>query len=153
MKRIPLNQNAFTLVDDDDYENLSKYKWYCSAQGYAVRNLGQGKQMRMHRQIINAPNGFETDHINGDKLDNRKLNLRICTHSENCYNSQKRSDNTSGYKGVVYHREAGKWRARISKKGKRKHVGLFHTAEEAARAYDDAAIKLHGEFARPNLKG
>lgn len=91
------------------------------------------------------------DHENTDGSDNRWLNLREATHAQNCMNAQKRSDNSSGFKGVSFSRERGKFVAQINRAGKRTHVGIFDTAEEAAKAYDNAARLHHGEFARVNF--
>ena len=156
MKRIPLSQGKFAIVDDEDYQEMSKHQWILSNKGYAIRKKswdGQRKTVGLHRELVQAPDGFEIDHINGDPLDNRKQNLRVCTRQDNCYNSGKRKDNTSGYKGVSWHVREKKWRAQIKQNKKRFYLGYYSVKEEAARAYDEAAQKLHGEYARPNLKG
>ena len=112
MKKITLTQGKEAIVDDDDYEMLMEYKW-CAQKRitgifYVARSTpkdSSGKQkilLLMHREITNAPKGMEVDHINGNPLDNRKENLRICTNQQNAMNRGKRSDNTSGYKGVSY---------------------------------------------------
>lgn len=156
MKKIPLTQGKFAVVDDDDYAELSRYKWCIQGDGYAVRKPrksdGAGeKQIRMHRVIAGTPVGMTTDHINGDKLDNRKSNLRMATSAENQHNVQKRKDNISGFKGVSFSRRNGKWRATIAVNGVRHSLGLFSSPEDAAKSYNSSAIKYHGEFARLNV--
>lgn len=107
--------------------------------------------MSMHRFIMDAPKGQQVDHINGNKLDNRKSNLRICSHSENLRNQRKPKDNKSGFKGVSWHKGAKRWCAEIRSNGKRHHLGYFDTAEDAAKAYDIAATLIHGDYARLNF--
>jgi hypothetical protein len=149
-KQIALvNRRGVALVDDCDYEALSQYKWYMVG-GYAVRVINKpdgGKTwLSMHRQIMDTPSGMDTDHINGDRLDNRRQNLRIATRSQNMANTKAHADNIKGlgHKGVS---KAGKkWRARILHNGTNKHLGVFNTAEQAAEAYKQASLSLNGEF-------
>ena len=152
MKKIPLTQGKFALVDDDNYEDISKYKWHVNKLGYAVRKpySGGGKSFYMHREIMKTPDGFCTDHINQDKLDNRKSNLRICLTSENMANRGKQKNNTSGFKGVFWSINADRWRAQITHKRKAIHLGLFDTPEDAAKAYNKAAMEIYGEYAELN---
>jgi len=138
-------------IDVDDIAKLKPYKWrlLTSRSKYAV--TGNGKStILMHRLINETPDGMFTDHINRDKLDNRKANLRTCTNSANVQNRTCSSANSSGYKGVCFHKATGKWAAAIERDGQRKNLGLFDTVEDAAKAYDNAAVELHGEFACPN---
>ena len=153
MKEILLSQGRVALVDDDMFEYLNQWKWYCNNGGYATRNsTGLHRTIiRMHREIMNTPNGMETDHINGNSLDNRKENLRVCTHSENMHNRKVRTHISSGYKGVHWHRHNKKWEAYIRIHSKRIFLGYFSDPAEAAHAYDKAAKNLFGEFARPNF--
>lgn len=146
------------LIDDDDYEKLSKIKWYYRKnEGYAVGNLpspekGVYPKVLMHRYIMDAPKGKQVDHINGNKLDNRKSNLRIATASTNKANCGLRKSNTSGYKGVSIQKgRTKKWAAQIKVDYNRIHLGYFYTKEEAALAYNEAALKYFGEFAKLNI--
>lgn len=160
MKQIPLTRGMFALVDDEDFKELSKYKW-CAIRGkntwYAMRKrrvgeAGRKKTCMMHRMILNVddPNIF-CDHKNGDGIDNRRCNLRQCSSSENGTNRPFQKNNTTGFKGVDFHKQRGKYRAIIQFKNKQYHIGLFQNAEDAARAYDEAARRLHGEFAHLNF--
>jgi murein L,D-transpeptidase YafK len=145
MKTILLSKNKVALVDDEDFEYLNQWKW-SYINGYAARRPG-GRWVRMHRLLMNTPANMETDHVNGNTLDNQKINLRICTSRQNKANQHKRSDNTSGYKGVNWHKENRCWVAHIHSK----HLGVFKNIEDAARAYDAAAKEVYGEFAKPNF--
>ena len=155
MQKITLTQGKFALVDDDDFEELNKYNWYFS-QGYATRHVtisGKRKLQGMHRFITNCPADMDVDHANHDKLDNRKSNLRVCSHSENNQNQQMRtkSKTSSVYKGVYFDKHANKWRAHIKLNYKDKHLGLFENEIDAAIAYNNAAIEMFGEFALLNV--
>lgn len=99
---------------------------------------------------MNALPGSEIDHVNGNGLDNRRVNLRFASRSENCSNCRPSRNNRSGYKGVHWHKGAKKWRSQIKTNGKRIHLGYFENKNDAARAYNEAAIRLHGSFARLN---
>jgi hypothetical protein len=153
-KEIKLTQGKVTIVDAEDYDFLSQWKWYCDGGGYARRNSprGDGKRVAilMHRFILDAPKGVEIDHRNRDTLDNRKSNLRLCNREENCRNKKKHSNNRSGYKGVSRHND-GRWQAEISVSGQKKYLGRFDTKEEAAKIYDKEALKHFGEFAYLNF--
>ena len=152
-KQIPLSQRKVALVDDEDYEWLRQRKWHCR-NGYATHSewdgsSGKARVVRMHREIMQPPEGMEVDHINHDKLDNRRENLRICTHAENQHNSRMQRNNTSGFRGVCHFRN--RWTARIKMGGIQRNLGYYGTPEAAARAYDEAAKELHGEFAALNF--
>jgi hypothetical protein len=151
MKEIPLTQGKFALVDDEDFEWLSQWRWHFDHKGYAIRDT-QEHTIYMHRLIANIPEGLFTDHINGNGLDNRRKNLRPCNTAQNSANQRIRKDNTSGYKGVTWDTERKIWAAQCHTVG-RKHIflGRFENIEDAARAYDKKAIELHGEFARTNF--
>lgn len=148
-KEIPLTQGKVALVDDEDYEWLTQWKWHYSARGYAVRSCREPKpqSVRMHRVIVGAEPSEEVDHINGDKLDNRRCNLRKCTHAENMRNMKFR-DGVS-HKGIKRHKS--KWAAQITVNGKHIYLGLFNTEVEAAKAYDAAAREHFAEFAKTNF--
>lgn len=153
MKTIQLTKGAVALVDDEDYEKLNKFKWYLNSEGYAVRDVfskGIRKNTRMHRVVANPPDGMDTDHVNRNRLDNRKENLRVCTRSENLRNSSLRSDNATGYKGVAFHKFSSLYHATINVDKKQKSLGYFKTPKEAAKAYNDAALILFGEFSKLN---
>ncbi len=149
MKKIILTQGKVALVDDKDFEYLVNWTWYYSIRGYAEL-YERGKTIRMHRVVLERKLGHsdfeDTDHINGDSLDNQRDNLRPATHVQNSYNRGKNKNNTSGYKGVDQYAQTGKWRARIQVNGKNTCLGYFYNKIIAARAYDRAAIKYHGEF-------
>ena len=158
MKEILLTLGMKTLVDDEDYEKLNQWKWYplidsSTGNYYVARkivlNNGKYSTQRMHREIMKTPNGLQCDHINHNTLDNRKSNLRNVTNSQNQMNKSRKSGNKSGYKGVNKH--YGEWTASLSKNNKRVYQKDFDTPEDAAHAYDDAAVKYHGEFAKLNF--
>lgn len=142
MKQIPLSSGKYTLVDDDIYDTLILNKWSFKGR-YAGRTLpkvnGKRKSVLMHRIILDAPEELEVDHINGDKLDNRKENLRLCTRTENRRNSRAQNK----FKGVVWHKQKNKWMSTI----KGKFLGYFDNDLDAAKAYNEAAKKEYGEFA------
>ena len=152
--KIPLTKGLFAIVDEEDYENLSRYQWYVLGhknKEYAARYVGNNKHLRMHRILLNAPDGIEVDHINGNRLDNRKCNLRLATRAENGRNRGKFKCKThSKYKGVTYHTRDKRWQGTIIINRRHIHLGYFDTEQEAALAYNDAALKFHGKFAKLN---
>lgn len=157
MKLIPLTQGQVAMVDDEDFERVSKYNWYaCKARKYgyyAVTNIyinGVRTLLRMHRLIIIAEKGNEIDHINNERLDNRRCNLRSITHSQNIINSNILSAKTSKYRGICYHKKVGKFKASIGFNNKSYHLGYFKNEIDAMLAYNKKAIELHGEFAGLN---
>jgi hypothetical protein len=151
-KIIPLTQGQNALVDSEDYDWIMQWNWYAhwyenTKSFYAYRQYGR-TQVSMHSEILKC-GPYESDHRNHDTLDNRRNNLRICTHVQNM--SNRRWGNSDGYKGIKFFPKLGKWMARIQFGNKRKYLGLYESAEAAARAYDMAAKELHGEFANLNF--
>lgn len=158
--QIPLTQGKVALVDDKDFELVSKYKWsagkhgrrdgeYCAMSHKKVN--GKYRTIRMHSLIMNPPKGFVVDHINHDPLDNRRDNLRICTTKQNRHNSREASNSVSGYKGISRHSTENDryvyWRVRFMVNGQNKSFGVFKNLQEAIRVYNEAVRKHHGEFA------
>lgn len=148
MAEIPLTKGRVAIVDDIDYDTLSQFSWQYHSGGYATTRHPISKKIEyMHRLIMSPEEGMDVDHINRDRLDNRRSNLRVCTRKENLLNARGQNG-TSKYKGVSLKPGRKKpWRARISLDGKQVILGDFLTEEEAAFAYDLAAKEHHGEFA------
>ncbi len=166
MKRIPLTQGQFAIIDDDMFEYLNQWKWSARKTKYggfmAIRTVGKRpkrKMVYMHRQIMNCPENLDVDHRDHNTLNNHISNLRICTRSQNLQNSKPRKNCTSIYKGVSWFRQRkykakeyeGKWRTQIMLNGKYLSIGLFKSEIEAAKAYDEKAKELLGEFAYLNF--
>ena len=161
VRYVPLTHGLYAIVDAEDYEKVSRYKWAAlfSQRGdliYAVRTddtIENGKRRRrtilMHREIMDPPEGMVVDHINHFGLNNRRCNLRTCTQAQNIQNCRPRTDGKSRFIGVFPFHD--KWRATIVCKGKRYYLGLFDDEVEAAKARDRKALELFGEFARLNF--
>jgi hypothetical protein len=158
MKIIQLTKGLSTIVDDEDHEYLNQWKWYCSKDGYVRRSEhhwtpgGKDKviTIRMHRQILGIKNPYiQSDHINHNRLDNRKSNLRICTNNENCKNASKHRDAKSKFIGVIWYKN--KWIARVRCNYIEVYRKVFNNEIEAALARDGAAKLYHGEFANLNF--
>lgn len=158
IRKIPLTQGKEALVDECDYAELAKFKWYAHRQGrnYYARRIawiGKGEKrpvVYMHRAVLGNVAG-QVDHVNGDGLDNRRENLRLCSHAENQRNRRKRVDSASMFKGVHLSAKDGRWHVQLKYQGSKLCFGSFDTEEEAARVYDEAAGRLFGEFARLNF--
>lgn len=154
MKRIPLSQGKFALVDNEDYERVMAVgKWHYTTLGYAQIRVIKNKKKEdilMHRFIMGLKPGDKliVDHRFGDGLDNRKENLRVCTHAQNISNRVKMNkNNTSGFRGVTFDKQKGKWQAKICFNRKHMFCGYAETPEAAALKYNDFATKYFGEFA------
>lgn len=155
MKTIELSGGLLAIVDDQDFERVSKYHWCADRQRHTTYALGfdhiDGKRKRimMHRFIIGPPAGTKVDHLDGNGLNNIRDNLRLASNSQNCWNSVKpRSGVTSKYKGVS--RSRGGYQVAIKFKGTKYHLGRFRNEDEAGLAYNIKAKELFGEFAKLN---
>lgn len=144
MREIRLLRGQVALVDDDDYDAMSKFQWRLS-KFYAITQDGP-RTIRMHRLILNAPIHMEVDHINGNGLDNRRENLRLATHQQNSWNARVPVTNPLGLKGVSKVHDT-RFRSMIMCRGTPIHLGYFNTAEAAHAAYKAAAEQLFGQFA------
>ncbi len=153
-KRIKLTWGKWAIVDAEDYDRLSRYKWLAVEMGrcwYGRTLKRDGRPLAMHRLIMDAPKGLMVDHIDHDGLNNRKSNLRLCTRKQNRRNRRPNRGGTSKYKGVCWCKSSKKFRVAISHNKKRFYLGYFHDQVEAAKAYDKAAKKFFGEFAYLNF--
>lgn len=164
MKEIPLSNGMVALVDDEDWETLSQYRWHANPRPhrasrggrnwYAYRQEyrdGTTKTLSMHRQILGAKQGQDIDHRDGNGLNNCRSNLRFASKSQNMANRDVPKPAASGFRGVSWRPEKSKWYARINAFCRTRHLGYFHSPEQAARAYDRAAAELFGDFARLNF--
>lgn len=156
-KQIPLTQGKFAIVDDEDFERVSQFKWQArpsKGRWYAMMSYWKNGRLHsraMHRFILNAGPGQLIDHRSLDGLDNRRSNLRFSSIAGNNQNRGMNRRNTSGFKGVSWNRRLGKWVAYCCLDSRKIYLGLFTDKLEAAKAYDLAAILYYGEFARPNF--
>jgi hypothetical protein len=147
MDTIVTKKGTEILIDKNNKDELSKLSWYVNKIGYAVNDTKPRKYM--HRLIMGYPKE-NVDHINGNKLDNRKGNLRLCNQSENTANAPKRTTNKSGYKGVCWNKKYGKWEVYLTKNYKHIFLGYFDDKIDAARAYNLGAETHFGKFAKLN---
>jgi len=152
---ITLTKGYVAIIDVDDVERVQSFSWralvvYSNVYGQCdfPRNSGPRPFALLHRLIMNAPKGFDVDHINCNSLDNRKSNMRICTHSENLCNQRARKDAVSPFKGVSLAKCKIKWRARIFVSGVETSLGQFDTEQEAHAAYCTASAQIHKDFGR-----
>lgn len=157
MKHIPLTQGLFATVDDEDFEALNQYKWQALKSGhtfYAERRVRSDTPTRiwMHRAIAGTPTGMETDHVDGDGLNNVRSNLRVTTKHQNQHNrTHKKRNASSQFRGVSWDKTKGKWNAEITTDGKKTRIGLFASEHDAARAYDAAGMARDPEHFTPNF--
>lgn len=142
MKTVATVEGALILVDDEDYGLVSSIEWKL-VHGYPDSKYGN-----LHRLLFLPEEGCQVDHVDCDKLNNQKSNLRSVTRSQNQWNKRKSRKNSTGYKGVSFDKFHEKYSAKIKKNGIQRHLGYFDTAEEAAYAYSKAANALHGKYAR-----
>ena len=149
LKIITTSKNEEILIDEEYYTDLNKYSWHIKSSGYACARIS-GKLQLMHRYLLNAKSNEIIDHINGNKLDNRKLNLRYSNPLNNAHNKTKLENTTSKYIGVHFYKSRNKYVSALTKAGKKYHLGYFETEKEAALAYNTKAIKLYGEYANLN---
>jgi hypothetical protein len=147
---IPLSNGGATRIDTADAGRVSKHVWHQDTQGYAramVKIEKRWRLVRLHRFLMAPPARLFVDHIDGDRLNNQRLNLRLCSPAQSAKNTKARGG-TSRFKGVCWHRGAKKWMAQIQVDRVNHHLGLFIAEEDAATAYRQAALKMHGNFAR-----
>lgn len=156
MSAVSLNLGgASVLIDEADVSLVPNVDWFIDRDGYATAKIESGPRLRLVRlhSIILGRGVSLIDHRNGNKLDNRRCNFRTATKSQNAQNAKPKSvlDKTSIFKGVYWYHSRSKWRAQIKLADRRKHLGYFDAEQDAAAAYDKAALRYFGEFARPNL--
>jgi hypothetical protein len=149
---IPLTKGMVATVDAHDYPRISRHKWYACKRGekYYARRQQKRRYIYMHREVCRAPPGLVVDHIDGNALNNRNSNLRLCTARQNMWN-RRPSGGRSLYKGVCWRVAKKKWAAQINRRGRRYHLGYFDSEIEAAKAYDKKAAQLFGHFAWLNF--
>ena len=152
---IPLTQGKKAIIDLDDVPIVSGFSWWINAHKkstYAIRSVrispNVWSTIYMHRLIMNAPDNLQVDHISGDGLDNRRSNMRLVTIAQNRRNQRINNRNSSGFKGVSFHAQSGKWRAMIGHLGTMRHIGLFECPVDAHIAYCKESKRLHGEYGR-----
>ena len=157
MKQIPLTQGKFAIVDDEDFDILEKHKWSYRKMGnceYAetrIRVNGKQQTIMMHRMILDFPKNKFVDHVDMNGLNNQRSNIRVCNRSQNGMNRKVFKNNKSGFKGVMKDKERGLWKSRIYFNKVAIFLGRFSDIVEAAKAYDAAAKRLFGDFARLNF--
>lgn len=144
---VVLTKGKVALIDLSDVDAVQKHQWYFSS-GYAITNTPNNGRLYLHRFLLQPSNKQLVDHINRDKLDNRKNNLRICKSSDNNHN--RALNNPNGFRGITWNKRKHKWASQISIGNKNKGLGYFTSKLDAARAYDEKALELYGRYARLN---
>lgn len=156
---VSLSKGKFAIIDAQDADYINQWKWTYLSSGYAFRRkyLGvvdgkeQSEYILMHRLLMDCPEGYEVDHINHNRLDNRKSNLRIVTRAQNTHNAGIRSDNTSGHKNIYWYKAYKKWMVTVGANGKSHFIGYYDKLDEAVEAKKLAIKRLHGEYANVNI--
>lgn len=158
---VPLSRHKVAVIDVEDWDVVRPYKWhahvhrggFCAARNSERTSEGKRKTIRLHRVLMGAPADQEVDHEDGNPLNDKRNNLRLCTPRQNSFNTQKRKNTLCKYKGVRWHKSANGWQAFIQQNNPKRffHLGIFLTAEDAAQAYDTAAQQRFGEFAKLNF--
>ncbi len=154
-RKAPHLPRRYALIDIEDFERVTRSKWYATPAGYVRATSGKflaAHHMTLHRYVCRVEREERLDHESGDTLDNRKQNLRVATAAENARNTRRQTfpGKTSRFKGVCWSARAERWLAKITANGERTYLGQFSSEEDAALAYDKAAVQLHGDFARTN---
>lgn len=150
------NDKTSFVIDSSDFQLVSKYTWFKGKRGYPTAHYSRklkasSRTFTLHRLLFGFPESGDIDHIDGNKMNNRRENMRLCSHQQNMFNQKKRCTNSTGYTGVSFSKSAKKYEAYIHHNGKKKNLGLYRTAVEAAIARDKAALEYFGEYARLNL--
>jgi hypothetical protein len=150
---IPLTRGKFAIVDAADYPTLTRYTWFAdySRKIYYASRKENGNCIKMHRQILSAPDDLVVDHIDHDSLNNTRSNLRLATIAQNCQNRRSLSQSSSEYKGVYWNKDQEKWAAQIQRNKKNYFLGYFKNQTDAAKAYDKKAKQLFRQFAYLNF--
>lgn len=147
MKLKLINTKVYAIIDDEDYDKIKHLRWRLSTIGYVTARDNVLKQeVYIHRLLLNAPNNLLVDHINKNKLDNRKINIRLVTKSQNAMNSKKQNNNTSGCRGVYWRQERSCWLVYINVNGKRIGLGHYKDFNSAVATRKEGELKYFGEY-------
>lgn len=145
--RSDVKRQWLVMVDDEDFDYLNQFYWQVDRYKTVQTHKNDTGERLIHRLIMKPPKGVEIDHIDGNRLNNQKSNLRFATSSQNKINRGARKDNKSGYKGVSWHKQNKNWTARLMINGKYQHLGSFKDISEAVQVYNQSALKHYGEYA------